>query len=80
MITQWLKRFYADWKHANYLKLHGGVDPCEAIRSDYAALLARHNALVEAVCYYISCLDYAINREAVRMARAEVDRLLSEES
>lgn len=46
---------------------------------DYAALLARHNALREAVVYYINCLDYATNHEAVIMARAEVDLLIANE-
>ena len=55
------------------------------LHSDYAALLARHNALVEAVAWLrvldkkgpsvmdLSCVAHIIN------ARAEVDRLLGEE-
>ena len=49
--------------------------------SDYATLLARHNALVEAVKWMLY-IDTPENFEGGKhiKARAEVERLLSEES
>lgn len=62
------------------------------LHSDYAALLARHNALVEAVAWVKECelvrhyvifeaLETCALREitsSISSARAEVDRLLQE--
>ena len=49
--------------------------PICAADSDYAALLARHNALVEAVKKYFKSERLEILKRA---ARAEVDRLIGE--
>ena len=70
--------------------------PCsfrkENYDSDYAALLARHNALLEAVTKMFaahaswaqkggaSCQDWADGRARYDAARAEVDRMISEEN
>ena len=56
------------------------------LHSDYAALLARHNALVEAVAKYCDEVDKIDNEypstiaelDVYQSARAEVDRLLGE--
>lgn len=66
--------------------LMGGVDMLEdddgdyVLHSDYAALLARHNALVEAVAWMLY-IDTPENFEGGKhiKARAEVERLLMEE-
>ena len=47
------------------------------LHSDYAALLARHNALVEAVKKYFKSERLEILK---REARAEVDRLIANEA
>lgn len=62
------------------------------LHSDYAALLARHNALVEAVAWYLECdacplkntteaekHGFAALWATRRAARAEVDKLLQKE-
>jgi hypothetical protein len=56
------------------------------LHSDYAALLARHNALVEAVVWERECDEFLKSKtysfftawEHLQAARAEVDRLLQE--
>ena len=85
-----VKRYSCNsWVHGMY----EGEDAPYVLHSDYAALLARHNALREAVEWLLDCLDawravrmggsvYAEMDalELCNLARAEVDRLLQEEN
>lgn len=59
-----------------YEQLNFTASSVRVKKSDYSALLARHNALVEAVKKYFKseCLEI-LKREA----RAEVDRLIANE-
>ena len=72
--------------------LGGELERCEepdgmfVLHSDYAAILARHNALREAVAKYCDEVDKIDNEypstiaelDVYQSARAEVDRLLQE--
>lgn len=75
-----------------YEQLNFTASSVKVKRSDYAALLARHNALKEAVAKYFAlretqrmkCVDdmtsaeYTRYYEQLSAARAEVDKLLEE--
>jgi hypothetical protein len=89
-----VKRYDFDC-YAFYDSARLSVNECEdgdyVLYSDYAALLARHNALVEAVAWMLECDACPLKNTTEaekhgfsaiwatrRAARAEVDRLLQE--
>ena len=67
-------------REMGYIRVSGTCEHCVPAQ-DYAALLARHNALVEAVKWMLY-IDTPENFEGGKhiKARAEVDQLLSGES
>lgn len=95
-----VKRYDFDC-YAFYDRARLNVNECAdgdyVLHSDYESLLARHNALVEAVAALlreqnvltsvtrstydpVQLMDRSEQRDKVRSARAEVDRLLEEQT
>ena len=68
-----------------YEQLNFTASSVRVKRSDYAALLARHNALVEAVAWERECDEFLKSKTYsffvawgyLQSARAEVDRLIA---
>lgn len=56
MLTQ-VKKMWDEYRNMNYLKLHGGVDPCAAIRARLAEVEAQNKRLAVTVRMLIWCVE-----------------------
>lgn len=55
-----VKKMWDEYRHMNYLKLHGGVDPCAELRARIDEVEAQNRCLLEEV-YDLAdsmCLEY----------------------
>ena len=79
-----VKKMWDEYRHMNYLKLNGGVDPCAAIRARLAEVEAQNKRLAGTVRMLIGCIedtkkypdmhdDFVEELEAAREALAKLE-------